>query len=795
DAYGLDSLGAIQLVRNLEADFGRLPKVLLYECTTIAELAADLLRRDESACRAVAGRFAPATPPITPPPVPPAARAARAPSVAGPVTADDFAGRTADAFAGRSVDVSEPPASAGPIARIVEQPVAMASPTGPEPVAIIGLAANLPGSPDLPALWRNLRDGVDLVTEIPGERFDWRRVYGDPSREPGKTNSRWGAFIDGVTHFDAGFFGISPLEADLMDPQQRLFLQMAWRAIEDAGYRPGDLAGTRTGVYVGATSHDYDAYLTEVGRDREAHSSSGLAHCIIANRVSFQLDLRGPSQTIDTACSSSLTALHNAVRAIQAGDCDQAITGGVHLLLTEGLYVALGQLGMMSPDGRCMTFDRRANGFVRGEGVGALLLKPLSRALADRDTVHAVVLGSGISHGGHVQSLTIPNPAAQADLIAAVYRRAGVDPRTISYVEAHGTGTVVGDPIEVRGLRKAFADVTGVAEDEAVTAWCGLGTIKSNMGHLEAAAGLAGVLKTVLAMRCRTLPASIHCADLNPLLEIEHSPFYVVDRTREWTPVTGRRRAAVSSMGFGGANAHVLLEEPATRRSDVDRAGPELVVLSARTDDRLREYVRRLVAHLGTTESDGVPAAGLRDIAYTLQVGRDSMRHRLAVLATSREELTAALTGYLAGDVSAVYRGEVDPRGPVRPAADLATPATSLADLQRWARAWVTGSALPWSRLRRADERPYRVSLPTYPFAEEPHWAYPDRPPTTGPSAVSTTTVSTTTPTTASTTSPAAAGHDEPQRWRELLTALQKGEMSVPEVDRLLSASENGNHS
>ncbi|MGW7202800.1 SDR family NAD(P)-dependent oxidoreductase [Streptomyces sp. NPDC054837] len=715
DRYGLDSLGAIQLVRRLEQDFGPLPKVLLYECTTLDAVARYLREHAPDAC----ARFTVALP-DTPAPQ--------------PHQRDEEAAVTDD------------------------------------PVVIVGLSARFPGSPDLDTLWRNLHDGADLVTEIPAERFDWRRIYGDPVRTPGRTNSKWGSFIDGVAEFDAGFFGISPLEADLMDPQQRLFLQAAWAAVEDAGHSPATLRGTRTGVFVGATSHDYDGHLTALGRDREAHSSSGLAHCIIANRVSYLMDLRGPSQSVDTACSSSLFAFHAAVQAIRSGDCDQAIAGGVHLLLTEPLYVALGQTGMLSPTGRCRTFDESADGFVRGEGVAAVLLKPLSRALADGDTVHAVVRGSGTGHGGHVQSLTVPNPAAQAGLISSVLRGAGVDPRTVSYVEAHGTGTVVGDPIEVRGLRLAFAELTG-EHGEVSEPWCALGTIKSNMGHLEAAAGIAGLVKVVLAMRHGVLPASIHYQRPNPLLELEGSPFRIVGATGPWDRLkdaSGRdvpRRAGISSMGFGGGNAHVLLEEPPPREPDSSTAhGPRLIVLSARDEDRLRAAARRLFEHL---DGHQVP---LDDLAFTLQEGRDAMTVRLALVAADQDGLREQLDAYLDGRPGRYVTGTARAGG-AAPAGPVPT------DLLEWGRAWTAGADITWSVLRAPGITPRRISLPAYPFAPERHWADPEPggSPSTGPTVSH---------------EPAAAD----TRLQDVLEALQRGELTVDEVDRLMATSENGSH-
>ncbi|MEV1092092.1 SDR family NAD(P)-dependent oxidoreductase [Streptomyces microflavus] len=677
DDYGMDSLSAIQLVRMLEPEFGKLPKVLLYEHTSIDSLAEYL------------SLHAPGPNPRAEPE-----------ENARPAGADS--------------PVRQPAQSERPV------PTAATSPPSPstDPIAIVGMAGRFAKSPDLMAWWRNLRDGVHLVSEIPAERFDWREFFGDPHREEGKVNSRWGSFIDGVDRFDAEFFGMTPLEAELMDPQQRIMLETAWKAVEDSGHRPSEVRGSRTGVFVGATSRDYDWQLQRAGRHREGHVVSGGGHCLIANRVSYQLDLRGPSEAVDTACSSSLTALHRGVRAVQTGECDAAIVGGVHLFLTPDLFVALGQLGILSPDGRCAAFDRRANGMVRGEGAVAVVIKPLSKALADGDTVHALVRGSGVSHGGgdRKDSLMMPSPTAQADLIASVYRGAGVDPRSISYIEAHGTGTEVGDPIEVRGLRKAFAEVTGAAETDAVRPWCALGTVKSNVGHTEAAAGLTGVVKTVLAMRNGMLPPTLHFTEPNPLLDLEGSPFSVVDRLTPWEASDAPRRAGVSAFGLGGTNAHVLLEDhPQQSQPTVAETGRHHVVpLSARTGERLSAYVRNLHDFLRDRQADEAAPPPLEDIAYTLTVGRDSMGRRLALVASTTEELLALLRAHLDGVADAgIITGPPEDSGHVeRAAAEPATESGPHADARRWVADGTPLRPLPGRR----------VPLPTYPFAAQRHW-------------------------------------------------------------------------
>ncbi|WP_435213360.1 SDR family NAD(P)-dependent oxidoreductase [Streptomyces sp. bgisy034] len=712
---GVDSLGTIQLVRELEEDFGKLPKVLLYEAGTVAALARELLTRAPQSCARFAREAAPTAVP-------------------------------------RSDTAAEPAA--------VVRPEAGATPHR-DPVAIVGMAVRMPGARTTDELWRNLLAGTDHMAEIPADRWDWRPLFGEPHREAGKTNSKWGAFVDGVTEFDAEFFGISGREAEVMDPQQRLMLQTAWHAVEDAGHAPSSLRGSDTGVFVGATSHDYTAHLARVGRYREPYCVNGNAKTVLANRISFELGLHGPSEAVDTACSSALTALHRAVRAIEDGECSTALVGGVHLLLAPDMYVALGQMGALSADGKCHAFDRSANGFSRGEGVIALWLKPLSRALADGDTVHALVRGSGVNHGGRAQSLPVPNPTAQAALISRVLRDSDTDPRTIGYVEAHGTGTEVGDPIELRGLRRAFAERAGLGEDERVDAWCAVGSIKSNMGHLEAAAGLAGVVKAVLALRRGVIPPSIHFQEANPLLDLEGSPFRIADRRQDWAPSVdsrGRalpRRAAVSSMGFGGSNAHVILEEypeHAPHPAEATAAGrAEMFVLSARDGDRLREAAHALADRL-----DGDRTVSAAEVAHTLRSGRDAMECRLAVVAESLPELVAALRAHVSG--------RADDRLFTGRAGNSGTAAVPTDDPRALGRQWVEGRAGNVALAALTAPGVRRVGLPGYPFAPTRFWAEAEDGSGAEPA-------------------PATGDGDASQELVALLDALSRGELTVDDVD------------
>ncbi|GAA4670335.1 hypothetical protein GCM10023347_25150 [Streptomyces chumphonensis] len=558
---------------------------------------------------------------------------------------------------------------------------------GPRPVAVIGMAARLPGCPDLDTYWRQLLDGRDLVGPAPAGRF---------TRDAPR-----GGFLDDILAFDAEFFGVPPREARLMDPQQRLFLEAAWHALEDALLDPRGLAGSRTGVFVGATLSDYADHLARAAEEVGGHTITGHVQSVIANRVSYLLDLRGPSEVVDTACSSSLTALHRALCALEAGECDLAVAGGVNALFNPVWFESLGRAGLLSGSGRCWTFDERADGFVRGEGVGAVVLKPLDLALRDGDQVHGVIRGSAVGHGGRAHSLTAPRPEAQAEVVRAALRRAGVEPRTVSYVETHGTGTRLGDPIEVAGLTEAFTR-SGAAVAEP---WCHLGAAKTNIGHLESAAGVAGLLKVLLALRHRTLPPNAAGDRANPHLDLSGGPFTVLRETRNWEPKDpdGRPlplRAGVSAFGFGGANAHVVVEEPPSRPVPApadDDAGEHLLVLSAHGPDRLRAYARRLRTALTTTPHR------LADLAHTSRVARTALPHRIALVAADLDQAVSGLDHYLDGRrAPGLYATE---SGLSDDAPDPAPPAET-------ARRWALGEPVTLPRVPGAR----RVPFPGYPF-------------------------------------------------------------------------------
>ncbi|TAL40665.1 MAG: polyketide synthase, partial [Methylovulum sp.] len=363
-----------------------------------------------------------------------------------------------------------------------------------EPIAVIGMSGRFPGSANLDEFWQHLVSGADLITEVPHQRWDWREYYGDGRidsddgrlPENGKTRVKSGGFINDIDCFDPLFFGISPREAEVMDPQFRLFLETVWETIEDAGYPADALSGTKTGVFVGVTNRDYQELLQQA--DPGGQNPVLTFNFTVANRVSYLLNLRGPSEPIDTACSSSLVAVNRAVESIRQGGCDMALVGGVNLMLTPTITIIADQAGMLSEDGRCKTFDQSADGYGRGEGVGAILLKPLHKALADGDAIYGLIRGNAENHGGRATSPTAPNPVAQQELLIEAYRNAGIDPASLGYIEAHGTGTPLGDPIEVDGLKGAFEALYGFqGKPQPKQPHCGLGTVKTNIGHLEAA--------------------------------------------------------------------------------------------------------------------------------------------------------------------------------------------------------------------------------------------------------------------------------------------------------------------
>ncbi|MDQ3510175.1 MAG: polyketide synthase dehydratase domain-containing protein, partial [Pseudomonadota bacterium] len=604
--------------------------------------------------------------------------------------------------------------------------------TGNDAIAIIGMAGQFPRAGDLDAFWRNIAGGKDCIGTVPPQRWDIERYFSEDISIPGTTNSRWMGVLDDCDAFDPLFFNISPTEAESMDPQQRLMLQNCWHAIENAAIDPRSLSGSRCGVYIGCGATDYH------DRSREHRYSTqgftGASMPILAARISYFLDLQGPCLSIDTACSSSLVAIASACDSLAARNCDLALAGGVAVMAGPMMHVKTGQSGMLSVDGRCFAFDHRANGFVPAEGVGAVVLKRLADAERDGDIVHAVIRGWGVNQDGKTNGITAPNPVSQTRLMRAVYDRFGVDPDDIQLVEAHGTGTRLGDPIEVEGLTQAFRHYT------RNTGYCALGSVKGNIGHALYAAGIAGVLKLALAMKHRQLPPAAGFERLNPHIDLGDSPFAIDTALKPWPAnASGRRSAVVSSFGFSGTNAHLVLESaphggPDAQR-DVAPARPALIVLSARTTEQLQRKAQDLAECI----AQAGPALALRDIAYTLQTGREAMEERCAFVALSTQQLAEALHAFAAGSTArGMHVGSTLARaGKLAFIGQDARLQNVLIDaclregmLDKLAELWVDGVALPWEALHRDDvaigHPPRRVELPLYPFAKERYWLQDD---------------------------------------------------------------------
>jgi len=595
-------------------------------------------------------------------------------------------------------------------------------------IAIIGISGLFPGSSNLEIFWDNLLQQKNLISEVPATRWDYH-LYED-QKVP-----KWGGFIKDVDKFDAEFFNISPREAELMDPQQRLLLETVWHAIEDAGYNVEKFNQYKTGLFVGVSTQDYQELL-QYNNLREAHTSTGTAHSILANRISYLLNLTGTSEAVDTACSSSLVALHRAIRAIEAGDCRQAIVGGVNALLTPTLFISFAKAGMLSSDGCCKTFDKSANGYVRAEGVGAIILKPLHLALADDDHIYGVIKASGVNHGGHVSSLTAPNPNAQAELIIDACQQGDVTPDSISYIEMHGTGTALGDPIEVNGLKKAFKALAQLSNVKMSEKSCGLGTVKSNIGHLEAAAGIAGIIKVLLMFKHKRLIKQAHYHEHNPFIELDNSPFYIVNDNKPWEiKANTKRRAGVSSFGFGGTNAHVILEEPSSISLPQSVSESHyLITLSGKSESALKQRISDLLTWLINHKQDNENS--LESISYTLNAGRNHFQWRCALIVIDKTELELKLnqlnTQQKASDC---YYGKIDNTQKTK-TIDNKTLSELLItlncsdynddflyhkQLNDLANFYIKGYEIDWAVLYK-NKNHQKLSMPTYPFQKEYYW-------------------------------------------------------------------------
>jgi len=593
-------------------------------------------------------------------------------------------------------------------------------------IAIIGVSCNFPGgAPDLESFWENLVNGKDCITPVSQSRIavleDYRNHYGDSN----DSFPMWGGFIEDVDKFDAPFFGISPLEAESMDPQQRKLLELTWSVIEDSGYNPLSFADKAVGLFIGVHNNDYAELILRQPELMDTYGGfldSGLHMSLVAHRTSRWFDFHGPSEVINTACSSSLVALHHAVQSIHRGESSMAIAGGINIILGSRIYSASHKAGMLSKDGRCKTFDRSADGFVRAEGYGAVLLKPYSRAVKDKDTIYGIIKGVAINHDGKSNSLRAPNLNAQKQLIKTAYEQSGLPLGTIGHIETHGTGTSLGDPIEFQALVEAFREV----DSTVPAAFCGLGAVKSNIGHGESSTGIAGLIKLLLSMKHGILPGILHFKELNPNISIENTPFYIVDKNQEWKrfkDASGNNipyRAGISSFGFGGANAHVILEEYTgsnTVKHAAYKAGAVIIPVSAKNAEVLRDSVKRLNAFLKRYLEEGQNTAlNLKDVAYTLQIGRAAMEERVVFAAEDIKELVKKFDAFIEGreNIENCWKGKVK-KGKALPALEETDKPEAIA------RYWSEGGIVDWEQLNLKHEC-RRVNLPAYPFAKIRYW-------------------------------------------------------------------------
>ncbi|MBU9326051.1 SDR family NAD(P)-dependent oxidoreductase, partial [Burkholderia gladioli] len=722
ERYGIDSILVVQLTDAIKDSFPGITSTVFFEYRTIIGLVDHLLAtRRDALCRLTGFRAETSAAALA---VPAALSAAAVPPAvqARPVAVARGRRRSRRA--------------AMPATATTETQAPGREAPRREGIAIIGLAGRYPQAPDLNAYWENLREGRDCVTEIPAERWSLDGFYCEDVERAvseGLSYSKWGGFIEGFADFDPLFFNLSPREAEGIDPQERLFMQTCWHVIEDAGYTRDSLArrhGGRVGVFAGITKTGFELHGPELWR-RGVPAFPRTSFSSVANRVSYFLNLHGPSLPIDTMCSSSLTAIHEACEHLLRDECELAIAGGVNLYLHPSSYVMLCLSRMLSPRGRCRSFGEGGDGMVPGEGVGAVLLKRLSAAEADGDRIHGVIRASAINHGGKTNGYTVPNPGAQRELIVSALAKSGIEARDIGYVEAHGTGTELGDPIEIAGLSQAYGDTGGSS--------CAIGSAKSNIGHAESAAGIAGLTKVLLQMRHGELAPSLHAQRPNPHIDFGRTPFRLQTALSAWPrPVreeAGERRerpriAAISSFGAGGSNAHLIVEEYRDLREQPASSGegePSALVLSAKSEGQLREVAERLLAAL---REGSWSDADLADIAYTLQVGREAFEHRLALVAKTLDDAIERLDAWLAGHraEAAVFEGDTSTGNSAL--ALLSRDDTFEAAVRQWLaqrklshllELWVAGLEIDWTPLHAACAR-RPVGLPLYPFVGERYW-------------------------------------------------------------------------
>lgn len=573
-----------------------------------------------------------------------------------------------------------------------------------EPIAIIGMGCRFPGGVSDPeTLWQLLEKGGDPITDIPSDRWDSQTYYDSNQASPGKMYVRQGGFLSNLQDFDAQFFRIAPREAMSLDPQQRLLLEVSWEALESSGIAPENLNSSQTGVFIGICGNDnWHRLLKRDNTEIDAYLTTGNTHSIAAGRLSYSLGLTGPSLAVDTACSSSLVAVHLAISSLRNGECDLALAGGVNIILLPEVSINFSKARMLSPDSRCKTFDASANGFVRSEGCGIIVLRRLSDAIASKDHILAVIKGSAINQDGRSSGLTVPNGPAQQAVIRQALHNAKIEPEQVNYIETHGTGTALGDPIEVGALGAVFGQNLLVL----------LGAVKANIGHAEASAGIASLIKVILTLQHEKIPPQIHFKSPNPNINWNDLPFTIPTELTPWKRGNMSRIAGVSSFGFSGTNAHIVIEEAPLSETETNDIALNLFTLSAKSEKALQELARKYQAFFNSH-----PNLSLTDICYTVNTGRSHFSHRLCIITTSIKELQQKLNLFIDGQITNdVFYGKISTQKTAS-----YTLENQLDNLQTIAQLYLQGESINWTELYQ--NYPCRkVILPTYPFQRQRFW-------------------------------------------------------------------------
>jgi polyketide synthase PksN len=608
-----------------------------------------------------------------------------------------------------------------------------------EPIAIVGIHARFPGADNVDQFWKNIVAGKNCITEIPRSRWDWQKGSAPSNNNAERSRLKWGGFIDGIDEFDPLFFSISPKEAELIDPQQRLLLQSVWSALENGGIAPDEFAQKTVGVFVAAAPGEYKN-VVRIPPDHPLGITAVTAS-MAPNRISHVFNFKGPSEYYDTACSSVLVALHRATQAIHRRECEQAIVAAVNLLLSPEEFIGFEAMEYLSATGLCQPFQDKADGFVRSEGVGSLVLKPLAQALDNEDIIYAVVRGSGLFHGGRGLSLTAPSLNGMKQAMIAAYHYSGIDPRTVSYIEAHGVASPLSDSIEINALTAAFRELEGEFDSSSIPSpqTCYLSSLKPCIGHGELVSGMAALIKAIFALRHRIIPGLPRFTRLHDDISLAETPWRISADNRDWTQLTDLsnqrvpRRAGINSFGFGGVNAHAILEEHLFADRERDRLQeeptPQIIIFSAKNVDRLKAVVAQSLSFIRLAENLSLP-----ELAYTLQIGRQAFNERLAMVVSCHDELIKNLTFYLgttsesSDPRSGIYRGSIGRA--VLPTDHLLSGTAAEAILEifiaekafdKIAQYWVQGGIVSWRRLHQGKYR-RRIPLPTYPFAKDRYW-------------------------------------------------------------------------